>query len=175
VEASLLLVSVEVVEHEGRKDSIVRLIRIRKLVRETSVESDGYSLPLGLSPGPIESLRIRVEPDHFDGGIERLHQSGETSSPTADFENTLARLKMGLVDQLSMHRLADHQLRDRVVEGKQPVIPRRGNIASLSLWHFTPLGSLALPSDLAVQPGLGSGPAMENDGDFVNVEEPPGS
>jgi len=69
-----------------------------ELVREASIELYGHPLAIGLSSGTIECLRIGIEPDDVDRGIQRLEQYREVSRTAADFENTLTRLKIGLVE-----------------------------------------------------------------------------
>lgn len=131
VQGSLLLVTEEMVEHQGREHSVVGLVGIGKLVRETSIQLHGRALPVGLPPGAVQCLGIRIEPDDVDPGMERLDQYRQVPGSTADLENALTRVKMRLVDELPMRPGTSDQLHEGVVKRKQPVASGRRDEASL--------------------------------------------
>jgi hypothetical protein len=61
----LFIVRPEVVKHEGGEYPVERSVRVRKLLREPEIQSNGERFAPGLSPGPGERLRVGIQPDYL--------------------------------------------------------------------------------------------------------------
>ncbi len=72
MQSLLLLVVTEVMEHEGGQNSVIRPVRVRKLVREAAIELQDDSLTFGFSLRATERLRIGIEADDRYHRMESL-------------------------------------------------------------------------------------------------------
>ena len=77
-----------------------------------------------------------IHTNHRSTATDLFKMAENVARTAADLESTLTWLKVRLVDQLPVCRLATHQLVEGVVEGKQPVTSGRGDVGSISLGHL---------------------------------------
>src|SRR5262245_50441144 len=83
----LLLVWLQVVEHEGGEHAIEGRRGIRKRIRKPLIEVDGDRCPCRLSYGVGERLRIGIDANDLDLRMPALEQYDQAASAAADVEH----------------------------------------------------------------------------------------
>src|SRR5207247_1176527 len=124
----LLLVLLEVVEHEGGEYSIEGRIGIRKLIGKPLIELDRDRRSFRLASCSCKRLRIRIESNNVDVRMEALDQRDQAAGAATDVENAMTWPKGRLIEQCPPGCIATQQLHEWVVRRQEPVVACRRDI-----------------------------------------------
>jgi len=110
-----LLSRLEVVEHKGRQDPVEEGIGIRKFIRKSLVQLDGYIRPARFSSSARERFRIGIETNHSNIGIMTLDEGDEGTRTATDIENPVPGPNRGSGKQRISQAVDSNQLDQRII------------------------------------------------------------
>ena len=141
-------------KHHGGKYAIERVFRIRKVVRETTIELHRQILSLGLLPGAGERLWIGINADDVGFRMETFGKNSQISRSAADFQDSMTRLNVRLIQKLSMRSFEPQPLRHGIIKREQPLMTKRREIDSLHIFHtHAPLSRDSRRTSSRAEPG----------------------
>src|SRR5260370_40157914 len=108
------------------------------MVRETAIELDRQSSPIRLAPRNRQRLRIRIQSDHVDLGMQPLDLHRQPSGTASDIEHTKSASDPCLFDKPALSRTHSEDAEKRIIKWQQPALSKCRNITSLHLVHVAP-------------------------------------